>query len=189
MDLGPGLQLFQHINVNGLEHKEEILPIKINNEFLDNKLQTLSVPITPFQLIQQFSSIFAFDKYDVGLISTSRCNIELNSHVLINLRPYRCNPKEREILKEQIQNLINRKLIQKSTSQYAFPVTMVKKKDADKKELLCVDFRKLNAITAPDNHPFPRIEDIMDQLHDNVLHHSRYELRILSYQNTPKRRL
>lgn len=122
LDLGPGLQLFQHINVNGLENKEEILLIKINNEILDNKLQTLSVPITPFhltkinQLIQQFSSIFAFDKYDVGLISTSRCSIKLNSHVPINLRPYRCNPKEREILEEQIQNLINRKLIQKYTS-------------------------------------------------------------------------
>ena len=117
----------------------------------------MSVPITPFhltrinQLIQQFSSIFAFDKYDVGLISTSRCNIELNSHVPINLRPYRCNPKEREILEEHIQNLINRKLIQKSTSQYAFPVTMLKKKDADKKERLCVDFRKLNAVTVRDN--------------------------------------
>ena len=173
LEISPGLQVFQHINVNGLENKEEILLIKINNEILDNKLQTLSVPITPFhltkinQLIQQFSSIFAFDKYDVGLISTSRCNIELNSHVPINLRPYRCNPKEREILKEQIQNLINRKLIQKSTSQYAFPVTMVKKKDADKKELLCVDFRKLNAVTIPDNHPFPRIEDIVDQLRDD----------------------
>jgi len=44
---------------------------------------------------------------------------------------------------------------------------MVKKKDADKKERLCVDFRKLNAVTAPDNHPFPRIEDIVDQLRDN----------------------
>ena len=66
---------------------------------------------------------------------------------------------------------------------------MVKKKDADKRERLCVDFRKLNAITAPDNHPFPRIEDIVDQLHDNGLHHSRYELRILAYPNTPRRRL
>jgi len=101
LEISPGLQVFQHINVNGLEHKEEILRIKINNEIFDNKLQTLSVPITPFhltkinQLIQQFLSIFAFDKYDVGLISTSRCSIELNSHVPINLRPYRCNPKEK----------------------------------------------------------------------------------------------
>lgn len=175
LEISPNLQIFQHININGIEHKEEILPIKTNNETPNYELQTLSVPIKSFhitkinQLIQQFPSVFAFDKYDIGLISSSICNIELFSHTPINLRPYRCNPKERKVLEEQIQNLINKNLIQKSTSQYAFPVTMVKKKDTDNKERLCVNFRKLNAVTVPDNHPFSRIEDIVDQLRDNEI--------------------
>ena len=125
LEISPNLQIFQHININGIEHKEEILPIKTNNETPNYELQTLSVPIKSFhitkinQLIQQFPSVFAFDKYDIGLISSSICDIELFSHTPINLRPYRCNPKERKVLEEQIQNLINKNLIQKSTSQYA----------------------------------------------------------------------
>ena len=93
--------------------------------------------------------------------------IELNSNTPISLRPYRCNPKDCKLLEDQIQNSLNKNLIQKSTSQYAFPVTMVKKKDADTKERLCVDFRKLNAVAIADNHPIPRIEDIVDHLRDS----------------------
>ena len=173
LEISPSLQIFQHLNENGIERREEILPSKTYQENFETNLNTLSTPITPLhfsqinQLIQQYSPIFALDKYDVGLISSSKCDIELNSHIPINLRPYRCNLKDKEILEEQIRNLLDNGLIQKSTSQYAFPVTLVKKKDTDNKERLCIDFRKLNAISIPDNHPFPRIEDIVDQLRDD----------------------
>ena len=173
LEISPSLQIFQHLNENGIERREEILPSKTYQENFETNLHTLSTPITPLhfsqinQLIQQYSPIFALDKYDVGLISLSKCDIELNSHIPINLRPYRCNLKDKEILEEQIRNLLDNGLIQKSTSQYAFPVTLVKKKDTDNKERLCIDFRKLNAISIPDNHPFPRIEDIVDQLRDD----------------------
>jgi len=173
LEISPNLQIFQHTSLDGIRQKEEISLVKTHDISFENKLNILSVSITPFhlsrinQLIQQFSSIFALDKYDVGLISSTKCEIELNAHTPINLRPYRCNPKEKELLEEQIQNLLDRGLIQKSTSQYAFPVTMVKKKDTENKERLCVDFRKLNTITISDNHPFPRIEDIVDHLRDD----------------------
>ena len=173
LEISPNLRIFQHLDTKGVEQKEELQPSKDHEKNLEKNLQILSVPITPThftrinRLIQRFSSLFATDKYDIGLISVNRCDIELNSHVPINLRPYRCNPMEKKMLEDQIQNLLNHGLIQKSTSQYAFPVTLVKKKDAENKERLCIDFRKLNAITTPDNHPFPRIEDIVDQLRDD----------------------
>ena len=43
----------------------------------------------------------------------------------------------------------------------------MKKKDAETKERLCVDFRKLNAVAIADNHPIPRIEEIVDHLRDS----------------------
>jgi len=56
-------------------------------------------------------------------------------------------------------------MIRKSVSSYSFPVTLVKKKDQDEKTRLCIDYRKINLVNIPDNYPFPRIEDIIDQLH------------------------
>ena len=172
LEISPTLQMFQHIHLNGVVCKEEINTNE-NHSPNTNLVNTLSTPITNThlskinKLVQDFQTIFALNKYDVGLISSTRCMIELNSNTPINLRPYRCNPKDRKLLEDQIQSLLDKNLIQKSTSQYAFPVTMVKKKDADTKERLCVDFRKLNAVTIADNHPFPRIEDIVDHLRDS----------------------
>jgi hypothetical protein len=53
-------------------------------------------------------------------------------------------------------------VIEKSTSEYASPVVLAKKKDGSKR--FCVDYRKLNAITKKDPYPLPRIDDILDRL-------------------------
>ena len=39
---------------------------------------------------------------------------------------------------------------------------MVKKKDGDIR--ICIDYRKLNAVTKRDAYPMPRIDDILDVL-------------------------
>ena len=49
-----------------------------------------------------------------------------------------------------------------STAPFASPTILVKKKDGLMR--LCIDYRKLNAVTKKDANPFPRIEDIFDTL-------------------------
>ena len=49
-----------------------------------------------------------------------------------------------------------------STSPFASPTILVKQKDNSMR--LCIDYRKLNAVTKTDAHPLPRIEDIIDTL-------------------------
>ncbi|UYV71730.1 hypothetical protein LAZ67_9000142, partial [Cordylochernes scorpioides] len=49
-----------------------------------------------------------------------------------------------------------------SVSPYASPITLVTKRDKTKR--FCVDYRKLNEIIAPDVHPLPLIETILDKL-------------------------
>jgi len=41
-------------------------------------------------------------------------------------------------------------------------VLLVKKKDGSMR--LCVDYRQLNKVTIKNQYPFPRIDDLMDQL-------------------------
>jgi hypothetical protein len=52
------------------------------------------------------------------------------------------------------------KIIRVSTSPWAAPVVIVDKKGGDKR--ICIDFRKLNAITNPDAYPLPRIDDMLE---------------------------
>ena len=54
------------------------------------------------------------------------------------------------------------KVIQPSTSPWASPVVLVRKKDGTLR--LCIDYRKLNSVTKGDAFPMPRITDLLDQL-------------------------
>jgi len=175
LSINKDFKIYQSIKIHGQIIQEEIISnysntknlqvntIQVNDES-ENKNQKIKEKLKT--LISKYNQIFSQHKYDVGIIKTEKCLIELNNNIPINLRPYRCSLKDQEILNEQIQNLLNHGLIRKSTSPYAFPITLVNKKDEGEKTRLCIDFRKLNAVTVTDSYPFPRIEDIIDQLYN-----------------------
>ena len=68
---------------------------------------------------------------------------------------------KKEVAK-QLRSIPESGMIQPSTSPWASPVFMVRKKDGTNR--FCVDYRALNAITKPDLYPLPRIDDLLDQL-------------------------
>jgi hypothetical protein len=47
-------------------------------------------------------------------------------------------------------------------SHWGDPVLFVKKKDGTLR--LCINFRQLNKVTIKNKYPFPRIDDLFDQL-------------------------
>ena len=71
-----------------------------------------------------------------------------------------------EELKHYIEDLLNKNWIRDSKSPYSSPVVAVRKKDGTPR--LCVDYRKLNAKTIPDRHPFPHIQNVIDNLGGNT---------------------
>ncbi|WVZ58433.1 hypothetical protein U9M48_008709 [Paspalum notatum var. saurae] len=77
-------------------------------------------------------------------------------------RQYRVAPKEQELIKENIDELLGKGFIRPSSSPWAFLVLFVDKKDGTPK--MCVDYRALNDVTIKNKYPLPRIDDLFDQL-------------------------
>ncbi|WVZ85174.1 hypothetical protein U9M48_032124 [Paspalum notatum var. saurae] len=77
-------------------------------------------------------------------------------------RQYRVAPKEQELIKENIDELLGKGFIRPSSSPWAFSVLFVDKKDGTRR--MCVDYRALNDVTIKNKYPLPRIDDLFDQL-------------------------
>ncbi|XP_052732384.1 uncharacterized protein LOC128196192 [Vigna angularis] len=92
----------------------------------------------------------------------------------ISVQPYRMSPAELAELKEQIEELIEKKFIRPSVSPWGAPVLLVRKKDGSSR--LCIDYRQLNKLTIKNKYPLPRIDDLLDQLHGAAVF-SKIDLR------------
>jgi len=79
-----------------------------------------------------------------------------------SLRPYRYNPAQKTEIETQIKEMLQKGWIQPSTSPYSSPVLLVRKKTGDWR--LCVDFRRLNALTVKNKYPLPIIEELLEEL-------------------------
>ena len=64
-------------------------------------------------------------------------------------------------LKKRLQELLDKGFIRPSTS-WGCPTLFVKKNDESLR--LCVDYRRLNAVTIKNKYPLPRIDVLFDQL-------------------------
>ena len=62
----------------------------------------------------------------------------------------------------QVDALLSKGLIQKSSSPFGAPILFVKKKTGELR--MCVDYRALNKITIPNRYPLPRIDDLLDRM-------------------------
>ncbi|GFV97935.1 retrovirus-related Pol polyprotein from transposon 17.6 [Trichonephila clavipes] len=78
--------------------------------------------------------------------------------------PRRLAFTERQDVNKQIEKWLNEGIIRPSSSEYASPIVMVKKKDGSSR--MCIDYRKLNQKLVKDKFPLPIIEDVLDTLQE-----------------------
>jgi len=88
-------------------------------------------------------------------------------------------PTELAELKTQLQELLDKGLIQPSVLPWGAPVLLVKNKDGSPH--LCIDYRELNQVTMKNKYLLPRIDDLFDQL-DGVAVFSKIDLRLGYHQ-------
>lgn len=99
---------------------------------------------------------------ELGVSKIGEMKIDLHDNSPVVYRPYRLAITERQKVREMVSELLDNNIIRPSTSAYASPIVLVKKKTGELR--LCIDYRALNKKTVRENYPMPLIDDQLDQL-------------------------
>ena len=140
------------------------------NEKLRKVLRELQVDALPdstphkrphVSLACKYIDIFAESDADVGSKS-----LAFNEIDTLDTRPLRQPVRRllygevREAVAKEIEKLTNVGIARVSTSLWASPVVIVRKKDGGWS--MCVDYRRLNFVTKFDCFPLPRLDEALD---------------------------
>ena len=113
-------------------------------------------------LVDEFRDCFSQGAGHVGRTHLVEHEIRTGGAAPIRHRPYRVSPSERRLIASQVNNMLAQEIIRESTSPWAFPVVLVKKKNNDWR--FCVDYRSLNDGTVKDAYPLPRLDAVTERL-------------------------
>ena len=109
-------------------------------------------------LLSEYSDVFSVDSNDVGSTDMVKHSIPVIPGTRpIRQAPHRLGPVKELEVEQQLPKLKEQGLIEPSSSPWASPVVLVKKKDNTWR--FCIDYRRLNAVTQQDAYPLPRIDE------------------------------
>ena len=135
------------VDIGSLYLEEDLTP--------DDKAKLVSV-------LRKHHSAFAWTDGDLGHTDLIHHNIYLLDQTPIK-QPYRrIPPAALGEVKAHIKDLLARGIISPSSSAYASPIVVVRKKSGEIR--LVVDYRRINAVTRKDSFPLPRIDESLDAL-------------------------
>eukprot|EP00253_Pinus_taeda_P031704 PITA_31704 len=114
------------------------------------------------KVVEEYEDIFT-SPAGVPLHCQVKHSIDLTPGVPLPNGPiYRRSVLEKDEIKRQIQELLQKGHIRLSSSPCGSPIVLVQKKDGTWR--LCIDYRALNKITVCNRYLVPRIENLLDQL-------------------------
>jgi hypothetical protein len=109
------------------------------------------------ELLLEFQDIFSKDENDVGRTTLIEHKIETADARPVKQLPRRIPLAFQNEEKDCIEKLLKQGIIRPSTSPWASPLVLVRKKDNSIRT--CVDYRILNNSTLVDSFPMPRVSD------------------------------
>ena len=98
----------------------------------------------------------------LGKTSLSEHRIETESSKPVRLLPYRLPHEYRDSVKKELAEMECNGIIEPACSKWASPLVVAKKKSGELR--LCIDYRRLNAVTQFDTYLMPRIEELIDRV-------------------------
>ena len=134
--------------------------MNINTNLALNELEHLVT------LLKQHKGEFSWEYIDMKGIPSNLCThqIYIKSDSWPMCQPqWRMNPNLRDIVKEEIQKILEAGFIYLiSDSELVSPLMIVPKRDG--KWIFYVDYRELNKAMQKDNFPLPFIDQVLDTL-------------------------
>ncbi|KAL1277366.1 hypothetical protein QQF64_024039 [Cirrhinus molitorella] len=118
-------------------------------------------------LIKKYECVFSRHSLDCGEAKGFCHRIRLTDDRPFRLPYRRLSPAHYHKLKQTLDEMEQKEIIRKSSSEFASPLVLVWKKNGDLR--LCTDFRWLNARTVKDAHPLPHQADVLAALGGNAL--------------------
>ena len=111
------------------------------------------------KIIYDNQAVFSLHDGDLGYCDQLKHSIPLTSNKPVYL-PHRAIPFQLQSeVRKCLDTWLKQGIIRPSKSPYASQVVIVRKKSGEIR--LCVDFRKLNAISIRDSFPLPRVEEAL----------------------------
>ncbi|GFX42529.1 retrovirus-related Pol polyprotein from transposon 17.6 [Trichonephila clavipes] len=146
----------------GISSSVNIWPVAINNcQLREDKGQELlgSQCAELDSLLKNHQSIFEAGGKATPFIEHS---INTENKQPISRPPYRMNPARKELLKKELNSLLQQGIIVECESPYTSPVVLIPKPNGSMH--LCIDYRKLNTQTVPDSYPLPWMDDLLNEV-------------------------
>ena len=141
------------LEIGGYVAKESVKDVAIGDNLSYEQREEF------MDLANEFQSLFTEAP---GTTSLAQHHIKLTSDQPVRSRPYPVPYSLRESLKKDITDMMKMGVIRESSSPYASPVVVVKKKDNTNR--ICVDYRRLNKLTIFDPEPMPTAEHLFQKL-------------------------
>lgn len=142
-----------------------VQPVRLGNskvlENLSDKLGHLTTSQCDdlFALLNEFKDLFP----DVpGRAQGMYHDVEVGDAKPIKQHPYRVGPLKSEIMRKEIDYMLENNIIEPCFSDWSSPCILQPKSDGSWR--FCTDFRKVNNVTRTDCFPLPRISDLIDQV-------------------------
>ena len=140
-------------DLEGYRQREGVRDVKLGDELPEDQRRVLK------DLVRRYPDVFTDMPGETDVIQHQ---IRLTDDTPIRCKPYPLPYAMQEELRNEVDTMLEMGVVRPSTSPYASPIVMVKKKDGSNR--VCVDFRKLNKITKVDPEPMTTAEDLFRRL-------------------------
>ena len=159
----------------------EVMAIKkeeVSLWFKNEKVNQEEVAAAFEILVEKIANLAEFEKksvlemFEQNCVIWTRqaggCFIDTKVRIEVKGQPIKCklrlmSPNKRIILQKLLDELLDRKMIRPSHSEWASPLHLVLKSDRVNWQLVC-DYRSLNKRTVRDSYPIPRMMDLLYEL-------------------------
>ncbi len=126
-----------------------------------------------YKLLKENYAVFSKSYQTLGETDAIVPNIELMHDFPIQTKPYPLPNALKNVVQKEIEELLKYGLIEKSQSNYCFPILMVKKPQKEGQEVkyrMAVDYRALNTFIPLLPVELPRIKEILHKISGHTLY-------------------